>query len=68
MIKKILSTLLVSSALFLYSPSTSSFADRPTLAIGYTAAYGGYAASGTETEGGTASATGPQDPQEQELA
>ena len=50
MIKKILSSLLVSSALFVFA-TTSSMADRPTFSIGYSAAYGGYAASGTETEG-----------------
>ena len=50
MIKKILSTLLVSSA-FLVFAATSSIADRPTFAIGYTAAYGGYEASGQENEG-----------------
>ena len=50
MIKKILSSLLVSSALFVFA-ATSSMADRPTFSIGYSAAFGGYAASGTETEG-----------------
>ena len=50
MIKKILSTLLVSSALFVFA-ATSSFADRPTLNVGFTAAYGGYEASGQENEG-----------------
>ena len=50
MIKKILSTLLVSSA-FLVFAATGTMADRPTFAIGYTAAYGGYAASGQENEG-----------------
>ena len=50
MIKKILSTLLVSSA-FLVFAATSSIADRPTFSIGYTAAYGGYEASGQENEG-----------------
>ena len=50
MIKKILSTLLVSSALFVFA-ATGSFAERPTIAIGYMAAYGGYAASGQENEG-----------------
>ena len=50
MIKKILSTLLVSSALFVFA-ATGSYADRPTIAIGYTAAYGGYTASGQENEG-----------------
>jgi len=53
MIKKILSTLLVSSVLFVFA-ATSSFADRPTIAIGLTAAYGGYEASGTEYEGSIA--------------
>ena len=53
MIKKILSTLLVSSVLFVFA-ATSSFADRPTFAIGYTAAYGGYEANGTEYEGAVA--------------
>ncbi len=53
MIKKILSTLLVSSALFVFA-ATSSFADRPTVAIGYTAAFGAYTASGQENEGKTA--------------
>ena len=56
MIKKILSTLLVSSA-FLVFAATSSIADRPTFAIGYTAAYGGYEASGQENEG----ASSPQE-------
>ena len=50
MIKKILSTLLVSSA-FLVFAATSSIADRPTFNIGYSATYGGYEASGTELEG-----------------
>jgi hypothetical protein len=50
MIKKILSTLLVSSALFVFA-ATGSMAERPTVAIGYTAAYGGYVASGQENEG-----------------
>ena len=67
MIKKILSTLLVSSALFVFA-ATGSMAERPTFAIGYSAAYGGYVASGTETEGGTASATGGSDPQEKNTA
>ena len=49
MIKKILSTLLVSSALFVFA--TGSMADRPTFAVGYSAAYGGYVASGQENEG-----------------
>ena len=50
MIKKILSTLLVSSA-FLVFAATGTMADRPTFAIGYTAAYGGYEATGQELEG-----------------
>ena len=50
MIKKILSTLLVSSALFVFA-ATGSMADRPTFAIGYMAAYGGYVATGQENEG-----------------
>ena len=50
MIKKILSTLLVSSALFVFL-ATSSMAERPTFSLGYTAAYGGYVASGQENEG-----------------
>ena len=50
MIKKILSTLLVSSALFVFA-ATGSYAERPTFSIGYTAAYGGYVASGQENEG-----------------
>ncbi len=50
MIKKILSTLLVSSALFVFA-ATGSFADRPTFAIGASVAYGGYTASGQENEG-----------------
>ena len=50
MIKKILSTLLVSSA-FLVFAVTSSIADRPTFNIGYSATYGGYEASGQENEG-----------------
>lgn len=52
MIKKILSTLLVSSA-FLVFATISSFADRPTFNIGYSATYGGYEASGQENEGKT---------------
>ena len=50
MIKKILSTLLVSSALFLFA-ATGSMAERPTIAVGATVAYGGYVASGQENEG-----------------
>ena len=50
MIKKILSTLLVSSALLIFA-ATGSMADRPTFAVGYTAAYGGYEATGQENEG-----------------
>ena len=56
MIKKILSILLVSSA-FLVFAATSSIADRPTFALGYTAAYGGYEATGQENEG----ASSPQE-------
>ena len=50
MIKKILSALLVSSALFVFA-ATGSYAERPTLSIGYTAAFGGYHATGHEIEG-----------------
>ena len=50
MIKKILSTLLVSSALLVFA-ATGTMAERPTFAIGYTAAYGGYEATGQENEG-----------------
>ena len=50
MIKKILSTLLVSSALFVFA-ATGSMADRPTLSVGFTSAYGGYEATGQENEG-----------------
>ena len=50
MIKKILSTLLVSYALFVFA-ATGSFAERPTIAIGASVAYGGFNASGTENEG-----------------
>ena len=50
MIKKILSTLLVSSALFVFA-ATGSFAERPTIAIGATVQYGGFTASGQENEG-----------------
>ena len=53
MIKKILSTLLVSSALFVFA-ATGSYAERPTIAIGYSAAFGGYQAVGTEYEGSLA--------------
>ena len=52
MIKKILSTLLVSSA-FLVFAATGTMADRPTFAIGYTASYGVFEASGQEKEGKT---------------
>ena len=51
MIKRILSTLLVSSALFVFAATGSVAAERPTIAVGYTAAYGGYVASGQENEG-----------------
>jgi hypothetical protein len=50
MIKKILSTLLVSSALLVLS-AFNSMAERPTIAIGASVNYGGYVASGTEIEG-----------------
>ncbi len=51
MIKKILSTLLVSSVMFL-GLATSSFSfERPTIAIGGSLNYGGYVASGKEIEG-----------------
>ena len=50
MIKKILSTLLVSSALFVFA-ATGSHAERPTFAIGFSAAFGAYQGSGTEFEG-----------------
>ena len=50
MIKKILSILLVSSALLVFA-ATGTMAERPTFAIGYTAAYGGYEATGQENEG-----------------
>ena len=50
MIKKILSTFLVSSALIVFF-ATGSMADRPTFAIGASVAYGGYVASGQELEG-----------------
>jgi len=50
MIKKILSTMLVSSVLLVFS-TFSSIADRPTIAIGGSVNYGGYVASGTENEG-----------------
>ena len=50
MIKKILSTLLVSSALLVLS-AFNSMAERPTIAIGGSVNYGGYVASGTEIEG-----------------
>ena len=53
MIKKILSTLLVSSVLFVFT-ATGSMAERPTFAIGYTANYGLYEANGTENEGSLA--------------
>ncbi len=50
MIKKILSSLLVSSVLLVFA-ATGSMAERPTLSLGYTATYGGYEANGTEHEG-----------------
>ena len=53
MIKKILSSLLVSSVL-LFAGATSAIAvDRPTIGIGASVNYGGYVASGQETEGAT---------------
>jgi hypothetical protein len=52
MIKKILSTFLVSSALIVFF-ATGSMADRPTFAVGASVAYGGYVASGQELEGFT---------------
>ena len=51
MIKKILSTLLVSSTLLVFS-GLNSMAERPTVAIGAALQYGGYSASGQENEGG----------------
>ena len=56
MIKKTLSTLLVSSVLFVFA-ITGSYADRPTFAIGAQAAYGAGTATGYELEG----AGSPQD-------
>ena len=53
MIKKILSSLLVSSVLFFASATTSIAMERPTIAIGGAINYGGYVASGQETEGGS---------------
>ena len=50
MIKKILSTLLVSSTLLVFS-GLNSMAERPTVAIGAALQYGGYSASGQEIEG-----------------
>jgi hypothetical protein len=50
MIKKILSTLLVSSALLVLS-AFNLMAERPTIAIGGSVNYGGYYATGTEIEG-----------------
>ena len=51
MIKKILSTILVSSVLFVFGSTSSIAFDRPTVAIGLGGAYGGYTASGYELEG-----------------
>ena len=51
MIKKILSTILVSSVLFVFGSTTSIAFDRPTLAIGLGGALGGFTASGYELEG-----------------
>ena len=48
--KKILSTLLVSSVLFVFA-ATGSYAERPTLNLGISAAYGGYEGTGEEKEG-----------------
>jgi hypothetical protein len=53
MIKKILSGLLVSSVLLFVSATNSMAMERPTVAIGGTMSYGGYLASGQETEGAT---------------
>ena len=53
MIKKILSGLLVSSVLLFVSATNSMAMERPTIAIGGTMSYGGYLASGQETEGAT---------------
>tara|TARA_Y100000590_G_scaffold302179_1_gene340646 strand:+ start:197 stop:931 length:735 start_codon:yes stop_codon:yes gene_type:complete len=50
MIKKILSTLLVSSVLFVFA-ITSSYAERPNFAIGLQGAYGAGTATGSELEG-----------------
>ena len=52
MIKKILSTLLVSSSLLVLT-TFNAMAERPTIAIGGTVSYGGYVSSGQETEGAT---------------
>ena len=51
MIKRILSTLLVSSVLFVFGSTSSIAFERPSLAIGIGGAYGGYEASGYELEG-----------------
>jgi len=56
MIKKILSTLLVSSSLLIFT-AFNSMAERPTIAIGASVNYGGYVASGTETEGNSGKTT-----------
>ena len=47
MIKKILSTFLVSSALFVFLATRFNGRETNIFSIGYTAAYGGYVASGT---------------------
>ena len=51
MIKKILSTFLVSSVLFLAAATSSIAIDRPSFAIGGSVSYGAYSATGKETEG-----------------
>ena len=51
MIKKILSTFLVSSVLFLAAATSSIAIDRPSIAIGGSVSYGAYTATGKETEG-----------------
>ena len=61
MIKKILSTILVSSVLFVFGSANSIAFDRPSLAIGIGGAYGGFEASGYELEGAG-------DPQEKNTA
>jgi len=51
MIKKILSSLLVSSVLLFAGVTSAIAVERPTIAIGGSVNYGGYVASGQETEG-----------------